>query len=289
MGKLKAIDLKMANFFTDRWIIAALVLYILSIAAWLLNHGVRVTLEDGFYYFKIAQHVAQGSGSTFDGVNLTNGYHPLWLLTLTPLFWLTASPATALTLAVLLQAVLFAMTVGLIYIIARFSLKQSAATVAALLWVLFTYQTALGGLEFSLQAVGVLLSAYLYLGWFARKMPQPAYLYLILGILLSLTILARLDTVFLAGIIGAVMVRREYKQGLSPAGLRRLISLGMPLGLTSLSYPGINLFLFGHVFPVSGAVKQSWSAYLLSQDPLYLQYGWFGAQNLPFAVACPSR
>lgn len=36
--------------------------------------------DDAFYYFKIAQHIAAGDGSTFDGESIANGYHPLWTL-----------------------------------------------------------------------------------------------------------------------------------------------------------------------------------------------------------------
>ena len=37
-----------------------------------------LTFDDAFYYFGIARNVAHGHGSTFDGINPTNGYHPLW-------------------------------------------------------------------------------------------------------------------------------------------------------------------------------------------------------------------
>lgn len=40
----------------------------------------RVTYDDGYYYLEIARHVARGEGSSFDGLEPTNGYHPLWRL-----------------------------------------------------------------------------------------------------------------------------------------------------------------------------------------------------------------
>src|SRR3989344_1195583 len=43
--------------------------------------------DDSFYYFQIARNIAEGSGSTFDSVNLTNGYHPLWLIAILPFFY----------------------------------------------------------------------------------------------------------------------------------------------------------------------------------------------------------
>ncbi len=35
--------------------------------------------DDAFYYIKIAQFLASGHGSTFNGLVFTNGYHPLWM------------------------------------------------------------------------------------------------------------------------------------------------------------------------------------------------------------------
>src|SRR5512137_2142588 len=36
--------------------------------------------DDAYYYYKVAQNISEGHGSTFDGLHPTNGYHPLWLL-----------------------------------------------------------------------------------------------------------------------------------------------------------------------------------------------------------------
>src|SRR3970040_1164529 len=42
--------------------------------------------DDAFYYFKVAQNISEGHGSTLDGINPTNGYHPLWMLVCIPIF-----------------------------------------------------------------------------------------------------------------------------------------------------------------------------------------------------------
>jgi hypothetical protein len=44
------------------------------------------TRDDAYYYFKVAQNISEGHGSTFDGINRTNGYHPLWMLICIPIF-----------------------------------------------------------------------------------------------------------------------------------------------------------------------------------------------------------
>ena len=44
-----------------------------------------VTSDDAYYYFQIARNLADGGGVSFDGETPTNGFHPLWLVLLTPL------------------------------------------------------------------------------------------------------------------------------------------------------------------------------------------------------------
>ena len=44
--------------------------------------------DDAFYYFKVAQNIGEGAGSSFDGISLTNGYHPLWMVICIPIFTL---------------------------------------------------------------------------------------------------------------------------------------------------------------------------------------------------------
>ena len=39
-----------------------------------------ITFDDAFYYFQIGKELAHGHGSTFNGLDHTNGYHPLWQL-----------------------------------------------------------------------------------------------------------------------------------------------------------------------------------------------------------------
>jgi hypothetical protein len=49
---------------------------------------IRVIPDDALFYLVIARNGAAGVLSSFDGINPTNGYHPLWLLVLQPLAFL---------------------------------------------------------------------------------------------------------------------------------------------------------------------------------------------------------
>jgi len=310
----------MSERFYDRWVIWALALYSLCVVGALLLAGVSpgrvvaalrgpgeqptlllnsvsLTYDDGFYYFKIAQHLANGAGSTFDGVHPTNGYHPLWLLCLVPIFWLRATPETALILGVVLQGLLMTAGVVVTYQIARLMFGRFAAGLAALLWIYLQliYRVALSGMEYSLQALGILATAYVYMRWFAEGRAPRLRWYLGLGLLLSLTFLARLDTILLAGCVILVLAWRELRDGMMRAGAVRLLTLAMPVAGIGLVYAGANLWLFGSPLPVSGVVKSDWSARLLAQDPHYQAQGWvvaklyyllwpFGHMNLVYVL-----
>ena len=52
--------------------------------------------DDLLYYLQVAKNIAQGHGSTFNGIVPTNGYQPLWLLLLVPLSRFTEDPRSIL-------------------------------------------------------------------------------------------------------------------------------------------------------------------------------------------------
>ncbi|HQV62984.1 MAG TPA: hypothetical protein PKV19_03205, partial [Anaerolineales bacterium] len=91
--------------------------------------------DDAYYYFKVAQNITEGRGISFDGINLTNGYHPLWLLVCIPVFYL-ARFDLILPLRVLLMvmAVLNAATAVLIYRLISKTLSRSVGMLAAAFW-----------------------------------------------------------------------------------------------------------------------------------------------------------
>lgn len=48
-----------------------------------ITYLINFAHDDSFYYLKTALNFSQGKGSTFDGINKTNGYHPLY-------FWIVS-------------------------------------------------------------------------------------------------------------------------------------------------------------------------------------------------------
>src|SRR5215213_1582845 len=127
------------------------------------------TRDDAYYYFKVAQNISEGHGSTFDGINRTNGYHPLWMLICIPIFAL-ARFDLILPLRVLLLAMsgLSITTAILLYRLLGRILTPAVGALAALFWVFsfdvlaIIYQQ---GLESGIAAFFIVLLIYRLYGF----------------------------------------------------------------------------------------------------------------------------
>lgn len=214
--------------------------------------------DDAYYYFTIARHVAQGLGPSFDGLAITNGFHPLWLLVLTPLYnwfphdlWLPVRAALSLT-------VLFDLISGrVIYDLLRRCAGARVALGAAAAWFLLPPTALLGlqGMEGALSTLLMLLLLRHLAGNDAATAPLTWRRAVVSGAWLGCAGLARTDNLPAAGLAMTAVVL------LSPHGGRvwnRLgwlaVAAGMALIVMSPWF-GWNLRHFGTIMQVSGQVK----------------------------------
>ena len=167
--------------------------------------------DDAYYYFKVAQNITQGLGSTFDGINLTNGYHPLWMVICIPIFAL-AHFDLILPLRILLMvtAVFNAATAVLIYRLVKNNLSHAVAILAASFWAFNFYIHRIvyePGLETPLAAFAIVLFLYklsqFEKDWHAK--PVTTRQIAVLAVIATVVMFSRLDLVFLA-IIGGIWV-----------------------------------------------------------------------------------
>ena len=171
--------------------------------------------DDAYYYFKVAQNVAEGNGSTFDGINITNGYHPLWMLVCIPIFAL-ARYDLVLPLRVLLMviAVIHAVTSVTLYRLIKKHLSHAVAILTAVFWSFNPYIHATVyemGLETPIAVCFVVLTVYqlskFESEWRAGAIPTKRFA--MLGLFASLAMLSRLDLVFFAALVGLWVVFRS--------------------------------------------------------------------------------
>lgn len=260
----------------DRWLvpatIAAGLAWLLIVVAWQpLPHA--LTYDDAWYYFQIARNLSGGEGSTFDGSNVTNGYHPLWLLG-TSVVYLVGLDATAAVRALL------AFQLGL-YVIALAVLARSLGRTGAVLdgrrstwglladrpdhavagrwcsaavvvvWVLATFNPVVlrlfvNGMESGLVALfgALLLSVAVRRGGDLLAAP------VLTAVLLGMAFLARTDAVFIAGaaLVWCALLRRRID--------RRVLLVGAAFSTVVVAYLAVNVAIVGHPLQISGVTKQ---------------------------------
>lgn len=170
--------------------------------------------DDAFYYFKVAQNITEGLGSTFDGINLTNGYHPLWMMICIPIFALARFDLILpLRILLMVMAGLNTVTAILIYRLVKSNLSHAVALLAAMFWAFNIYIHSVVyefGLETPIAAFAIALFIY-KLSQFEKEWRAKSVTTRQLAILAFTAVMvmfSRLDLVFLAVICGIWIIFR---------------------------------------------------------------------------------
>lgn len=218
--------------------------------------------DDAYYYFNVARNIVHGAGSTFDGMDPTNGYHPLWMLFLLPVYWLFGNSADeALRVTLMIQALFVAATLWLAWSTYRHYRANALSVMLAVALVLTLFspiQLMFNGLETDLVVLIIVLivdqdakRSFLRPG---HSWPQQS----LFGLLLGLLVLARLDEAFLVvGIAIWSILRRQSIQ--LTARLTSLLREYWPtvavFAVVVSPYFAWNVAEFGHLTPISGTLK----------------------------------
>ena len=180
---------------------------------------VHILPDDAFYYFQIARNVAQGIGSTFDGIHSTNGYHPLWLLVLTVMYAstdiLNISSEAVVRIALIFSVILNTFTAIMLYeLLGRYVKNPRIQALALSVWVLNPYvlYEMMNGLETSLATFFLVLFMVLVVAS-SKKLSQ--HRLICVGCVAGLMILARVDLVFyFIAFLLWILLTRGVGQGL---------------------------------------------------------------------------
>jgi len=229
------------------------------------------TRDDAYYYFKVAQNISEGHGSTFDGINLTNGYHPLWLLVCIPIFSLARFDLILpLRILLLVMSGLSVATGILIYRLLGRIFAPAIGAIMAVYWV-FDLQILLTmyqqGLESGIAAFFVILLVY-QLYHFEKQWRWQAISrkhLLKLGFIAALTLLSRLDLIFLVTLAGVWIIFRKQP-------LRYFLPLDMLAIISAVLIPFINILEFPreYYFYANAAVIMSMLALAIKVPLAYL-------------------
>lgn len=219
--------------------------------------------DDFFYYYKVAENFSRLGLSTFDGVHLTNGYHPLWMLVMAAVYRLVGGGELFFVATSLVICTLVSMTFVLYEKIVSHIFGRSAVTWAAsLLMAIFLGVLARTGMEISLAAFFVAL-------FFYRCVRQPvssqsAGGLVLTGFIASLVFLSRIDAIIPVFIYFLLIASRmgSMKPVLRMAGYISLGAILVPL------YVLVNWVGFDTLLPISGMAKQLKGTFAPSLMPL---------------------
>jgi hypothetical protein len=211
--------------------------------------------DDGFYYLEIARRLGEGQGSTFDGINKTNGYHPLWLIALVPF--------SSLMEADRLVGARIAMTLGAVLFIASFFFIRDAARQIAPAWawlaLLFSAASLAFGSMYGMEsALTAFLLALLLRSTSRSNLPERFATGAILGVIGGLLVLARLDAapyVLMLDLYWFIRLVRTRDKVFQAASWQAFFASGIAQAAIVLPYLASNALFFGHVLTVSAMVK----------------------------------
>jgi len=182
--------------------------------------------DDAFYYYKVAMNITSGHGVTFDGINPTNGFHPLWMLVCIPVFILgKINLILPLRVLVIVSALL---SIGSGIFLFRLLKKFISNEVAAFIAVIWMFQPTIHdvvvvhGMESTISAFFIVAYVYFLVHWQDEEITTKRLIQL--GVIGGLTVLARLDNIFIVLLLGGWFV-------LKPLGsyLRNLIASDIAL------------------------------------------------------------
>lgn len=239
----------------------------------LLNQNGRLLrqfpTEDGYLMLTIARNIALGNGmSTANGTIATNGTQPLFnFVEAIGFYLLGGNKAAGVAFALLVQALIGALSAGLLFCIARHALQHRAlgkqvALVAAALWYSSSIAVphTMNCLETVAYTACTLLSVYLWHRYETSRAPESRFSWrrsLAVGALLGLTAWARIDAVFLIAAITGCHVLL----GLLKNRSQLLGRIGEATVMGSLAVLVISPWLlhnkinFGSFTPISGTAQ----------------------------------
>lgn len=225
-----------------------------------------LTYDDAFYYLGIGRNIAEGAGSTFDGINTTNGYHPLWMLVVSAVFAVGFDDVAAIRAVLVVGLVLW---VGSLLVLGDLLARAVAGWPAfagradagaasrrgnlllAVVWFAiganpYVLKIYVSGMETGLAAaVGVALLALS-----VRTTGDPFERPVALAVGTGLLFLSRTDTVFLVAALCcyAALGRRRID--------RPILGVGLAFSAVVAAYLASNLALVGHPMQISGTWKR---------------------------------
>jgi hypothetical protein len=183
--------------------------------------------DDALYYFQVAKNLMAGNGISFDGINPTNGFHPLWLFVISPIFAI-ADGWTGIYSVMVLQSLLDIGVITLIGKVAWSALdaheqERLFAAISASLLYAFNPISIIRGINGLETTILTLVFALWLIEYLRAWKNEPRWVHL--AIYAALLFLARTDSIFAAPSLLALMVLRANIISVARVLIAALIAL----------------------------------------------------------------
>lgn len=234
--------------------------------------------DDAFYYFTIARNFPTTKNLSFSGVGLTNGIQPLWTLILCLVSYLfnglSGSPILLLRVFFTISVLCNVASGIFIYLLCEDIFGRKPALIVSCLWLFgpYLFLKQLQGMENSLHALCLSVTLWYYVTRLHGRQVRWVS-HAIFGLLLGITFLARVDEIFLLLVILAIYIWQGRKDILTSG--KNVTALLVFFSIPVIPYLAYNISYFGHLFPISGAVKLYRSKIIYNQLGGFLSVGSF--------------
>lgn len=212
----------------------------------------KIVLDDAFYGISIARNIALGHEITYNGIDVTNGFQVLWVFSLVPIFLVIKDINLAVNVILTFASILNIFTAFIIFKFSKNLFNEKIAIVSTALYALnplIIFQV-LNGIDVTMYTFLVMLTLFYY---YSIKDKLNKKNVILLGILIGLTTLGRMDAVFLLIAINLhILYKTRNKTGLKNSIVITLISILILSPWFLWSY-----LTFGTIVQSSGIAKYS--------------------------------
>ncbi len=206
----------------------------------------KILIDDAFIAFSISRNIANGNGISFDGISLTNGFQPLWIFIIVSIFKIIKNEL-AINLVLTIASIIDTITIFLIYRIGEKIYGEKIGLLSSMVYSinpLFLFFT-LNGIEVALTVflINITILYFISIKNFTNKK------IIFLGLLLGITVLSRLDSIFLVFSICVILLWKVKKIDLI---IKNFFILGITIFLIASPWLMWNYINFGTFIPSSG-------------------------------------
>ncbi|MHA1252577.1 MAG: hypothetical protein ACTSRP_21505 [Candidatus Helarchaeota archaeon] len=250
----------------------------------------KLLCDDAFYYYAIAKNFIEGKGIVFNIGIPTNGFHPLYLILLLPLYLISPDQNIPIYLSLILLSIFSIMTSVYIYkIIHKILNSNKIGIFAAGIW-LFSPNIiflSLIGIEAPIQIFFISILTFFLIKW-KNIIKYNIKQSVIIGFLCSVIFLSRLDGVFFIIVFLSLIIFRKLKVIFKEKKISYfyikdiLITVSL---IIIICFPWIlwSFLTTNSIFPVSGQAilltnRRGWPSMILAS----LKYSLFFFWGTPF-------